>query len=198
MSSIIILMKSFDNIVDVILFKKLNNLLKRKIYSLNLLKSGCLFFCLTVMNPIQAQDLNAKLPSENEENFIQANKEIINKPIPFLENKEFESLSPLPSLRNQELLKSIKLGRNPFSGEGLSVQGNDSKLPSNVRFTGVIKVGEETTALIATPMGVDIYEEGQKIGKGFSITKISTDPAFLEISNGKGSKLIELDQVSGK
>ena len=68
-----------------------------------------------------------------------------------------------------------------------------NQLPSDLKFTGILKVGDKKGVFVSSTRGLDVLFSGQEMSKGYKI--ISIDPKSRNyISNGLNTKLVKLEQ----
>ena len=101
---------------------------------------------------------------------------------PFIPDDKYEQNSPLSALNN-----------NPFEDLG-TVESSDNQLPNDLKFTGILKVGDKKGVFVSSSRGLDVLYSGQEVAKGYKIMSIDSQKAEIIISNGFNSKLVKLEQ----
>ena len=101
---------------------------------------------------------------------------------PFIPNAKYEQKPPLSALNN-----------NPFEELG-TVESSYNQLPSDLKFTGILKVGDKEGVFVSSNRGLDVLYSGQEVSKGYKIISIDSKKAEITISNGLNTKLVKLEQ----
>ena len=101
---------------------------------------------------------------------------------PFIPDDKYERKSPLSALNN-----------NPFEELG-TVESSYNQLPSDLKFTGILKVGDKKGVFVSSTRGLDVLYSGQEVSKGYKIISIDSQKAEITISNGLNTKLVKLEQ----
>ena len=101
---------------------------------------------------------------------------------PFIPNAKYEQKPPLSALNN-----------NPFEDLG-TVESSYNQLPSDLKFTGILKVGDKKGVFVSSNRGLDVLYSGQEVSKGYKIISIDSKKAEITISNGLNTKLVKLEQ----
>ena len=101
---------------------------------------------------------------------------------PFIPDAKYEQKPPLSVLNN-----------NPFEEIG-TVEGSYNQLPSDLKFTGILKVGDKKGVFVSSNRGLDVLYSGQEVSKGYKIISIDSKKAEITISNGLNTKLVKLEQ----
>ena len=101
---------------------------------------------------------------------------------PFIPDDKYEQKSPLSALNN-----------NPFEDLG-TVESSYNQLPSYLKFTGILKVGDKKGDFVSSNRGLDVLYSGQEVSKGYKIISIDSQKAEITISNGLNTKLVKLEQ----
>ena len=101
---------------------------------------------------------------------------------PFIPNAKYEQKPPLSALNN-----------NPFEELG-TVESSYNQLPSDLKFTGILKVGDKEGVFVSSNRGLDVLYSGQEVSKGYKIISIDSIKAEITISNGLNTKLVKLEQ----
>ena len=85
------------------------------------------------------------------------------------------------------------LNNNPFEQLG-TVESSYNNLPSDLKFTGILKVGNKEGVFISSNRGLDVFYSGQEVSKGYKIMSIDSQKAEITLSNGFNTKLVKLEQ----
>ncbi len=94
------------------------------------------------------------------------------------------SLKNIPRTKVSEKEKKTLKDRNPFLPSGINDLESKSGINfKNISFKGIAKIGERKVAFIETSEGTNGYEIGQRIGGGFTISKIDEKSLEIEITN---------------
>ena len=101
---------------------------------------------------------------------------------PFIPDDKYEQKDPLSALSN-----------NPFEELG-TVESSYNKLPSDLKFTGILKVGDKEGVFVSSNRGLDVLYSGQEVSKGYKIISIDSKKAAITISNGLNTKLVKLEE----
>ena len=101
---------------------------------------------------------------------------------PFIPDDKSYRKSPLSALNN-----------NPFEELG-TVESSYNQLPSDLKFTGILKVGDKKGVFVSSTRGLDVLYSGQEVSKGYKIISIDSQKAEITISNGLNTKLVKLEQ----
>ena len=101
---------------------------------------------------------------------------------PFIPDAKYEQKPPLSALNN-----------NPFEELG-TVESSYNQLPSDLKFTGILKVGDKKGVFVSSNRGLDVLYSGQEVSKGYKIISIDSKKAEITISNGLNTKLVKLEQ----
>ena len=101
---------------------------------------------------------------------------------PFIPDAKYEQKPPLSVLNN-----------NPFEELG-TVESAYNQLPSDLKFTGILKVGDKKGVFVSSNRGLDVLYSGQEVSKGYKIISIDSKKAEITISNGLNTKLVKLEQ----
>ena len=101
---------------------------------------------------------------------------------PFIPDTKYEQNPPLSALNN-----------NPFEELG-TVESSYNRLPSDLKFTGILKVGNKQGVFVSSSRGLDVFYSGQEVAKGYKIMSIDSQKAEIIISNGLNTKLVKLEQ----
>ena len=101
---------------------------------------------------------------------------------PFIPDAKYEQKPPLSALNN-----------NPFEELG-TVESSYNQLPSDLKFTGILKVGDKKGVFVSSNRGLDVLYAGQEVSKGYKIISIDSKKAEITISNGLNTKLVKLEQ----
>ena len=101
---------------------------------------------------------------------------------PFIPDNNYERKSPLSALNN-----------NPFEQLG-TVESSYNQLPSDLKFTGILKVGNKEGVFISSNRGLDVLYSGQEVAQGYKIMSIDSEKAEITLSNGFNTKLVKLEQ----
>ena len=101
---------------------------------------------------------------------------------PFIPTAKYEQKPPLSALNN-----------NPFEEVG-TVESSYNQLPSDLKFTGILKVGDKKGVFVSSNRGLDVLYSGQEVSKGYKIVSIDSKKAEITISNGLNTKLVKLEQ----
>ena len=101
---------------------------------------------------------------------------------PFIPDTKYEQNPPLSALNN-----------NPFEELG-TVESSYNQLPSDLKFTGILKVGDKKGVFVSSNRGLDVLYSGQEVSKGYKIISIDSKKAEITISNGLNTKLVKLEQ----
>ena len=101
---------------------------------------------------------------------------------PFIPDDKYELKPPLSALSN-----------NPFEELG-TVESSYDRFPSDLKFTGILKVGDKKGVFVSSNRGLDVLYPGQEVLKGFKIISIDSQKAEIIISNGLNTKLVKLEQ----
>ena len=101
---------------------------------------------------------------------------------PFIPDAKYEQKPPLSALNN-----------NPFEELG-TVESSYNQLPSDLKFTGILKVGDKKGVFVSSKRGLDVLYSGQEVSKGYKIISIDSKKAEITISNGLNTKLVKLEQ----
>ena len=101
---------------------------------------------------------------------------------PFIPDTKYEQKPPLSALNN-----------NPFEELG-TVESSYNQLPSDLKFTGILKVGDKKGVFVSSSRGLDVLYSGQEVSKGYKIISIDSKKAEITISNGLNTKLVKLEQ----
>ena len=101
---------------------------------------------------------------------------------PFIPNAKYEQKPPLSALNN-----------NPFEELG-TVEISYNQLPSDLKFTGILKVGDKKGVFVSSNRGLDVLYSGQEVSKGYKIISIDSKKAEITISNGLNTKLVKLEE----
>ena len=101
---------------------------------------------------------------------------------PFIPNAKYEQKPPLSALNN-----------NPFEELG-TVESSYNQLPSDLKFTGILKVGDKKGVFVSSNRGLDVLYSGQEVSKGYKIISIDSKKAEITISNGLNTKLVKLEE----
>ncbi len=144
------------------------------------------FFILFFMkkNNIDYVSVEMDIPSEMETEIINEKSSSIKKfqLRPFIPDNNYESKSPLSALNN-----------NPFEKLG-TVESSSNQLPNDLKFTGILKVGNKEGVFISSNRGLDVLYSGQEVTKGYKIMSIDSQKAEIILSNGFNTKLVKLEQ----
>ena len=144
------------------------------------------FFILFFMkkNNIDYLSVEMEIPSDVELKRIDEKISSIKKfkLRPLIPKNKYERDSPLSALNN-----------NPFEELG-TVESSYNQLPSDLKFTGILKVGKKQGVFVSTTRGLDVFYSGQEVSKGYKIMSIDTQKAEIIISNGLNTKLVKLEQ----
>tara|TARA_Y100000991_G_C21798606_1_gene274451 strand:+ start:59 stop:535 length:477 start_codon:yes stop_codon:yes gene_type:complete len=111
-----------------------------------------------------------KLPIKSFNN-IKPNEEII--------------LKPYPSTSLELASKSVNIDRNPFSG--LTKKDSDIIINFQKYFTlkGIVQYGNKVNAILSSPSGISLYEEGDFINKEFKIKRIHINEEIIIFTDGQ-------------
>ena len=101
---------------------------------------------------------------------------------PFIPNAKYEQKPPLSALNN-----------NPFEELG-TVESSYNQLPSDLKFTGILKVGDKEGVFVSSTRGLDLFYSGQEVSKGYKIISVDSEKAEILITNGLNTKLVKLEQ----
>ena len=101
---------------------------------------------------------------------------------PFIPDAKYKQKPPLSALNN-----------NPFEELG-TVESSYNQLPSDLKFTGILKVGDKKGVFVSSKRGLDVLYSGQEVSKGYKIISIDSKKAEITISNGLNTKLVKLEQ----
>ena len=101
---------------------------------------------------------------------------------PFIPDAKYEQKPPLSALNN-----------NPFEELG-TVESSYNQLPRDLKFTGILKVGDKKGVFVSSNRGLDVLYSGQEVSKGYKIISIDSKKAEITISNGLNTKLVKLEQ----
>tara|TARA_B100000941_G_scaffold197554_1_gene143234 strand:+ start:319 stop:816 length:498 start_codon:yes stop_codon:yes gene_type:complete len=101
---------------------------------------------------------------------------------PFIPDDKYKRKSPLSALNN-----------NPFEELG-TVESSYNQLPNDLKFTGILKVGDKKGVFVSSTRGLDVLYSGQEVSKGYKIISIDSQKAEITISNGLNTKLVKLEQ----
>ena len=128
--------------------------------------------------------LDMNIPSDLESERINEKSSSIEKfqLRPFIPDAKYEQKPPLSALSN-----------NPFEELG-TVESSYNKLPSDLKFTGILKVGDKKGVFVSSNRGLDVLYSGQEVSKGYKIISIDSKKAEIIISNGLNTKLVKLEQ----
>ena len=85
------------------------------------------------------------------------------------------------------------INKNPFKELG-TIESSYDKLPNDLQFTGIMKVGEKEGVFVSSKRGLDIFYTGQEISKGYKIISIDSEKAEILVTNGLNTKLVKLQQ----
>ena len=101
---------------------------------------------------------------------------------PFIPDNKYEPKSSLSVLNN-----------NPFDDLG-TIESSYNQLPSDLKFTGILKIGDKEGVFVSSTQGLDVFYSGQEITKGYKIISIDSEKAEIIVTNGLNTKLVKLEQ----
>ena len=101
---------------------------------------------------------------------------------PFIPDAKYVEKAPLSALNN-----------NPFEELG-TVESSYNQFPRDLKFTGILKVGDKKGVFVSSNRGLDVLYSGQEVSKGYKIISIDSKKAEITISNGLNTKLVKLEQ----
>ena len=101
---------------------------------------------------------------------------------PFIPDNKYEPRSALGVLNN-----------NPFDDLG-TIESSYNQLPSDLKFTGILKIGDKEGVFVSSSRGLDVFYSGQEITKGYKIISINSEKAEIIVTNGLNTKLVKLEQ----
>ena len=143
------------------------------------------FFALFFMkkNNIDYVSVEMDIPSDMEIDISKEKSSSIQKfqLRPFIPDK-YERNSPFSAITN-----------NPFEELG-TVESSYDQLPRDLKFTGIMKVGDKKGVFVSSSRGLDVLYSGQEVAKGYIIKSIDPQKAEIIISNGFNSKLVKIEQ----
>ena len=145
-----------------------------------------IFFILFFMkkNNTDYVSVEIDIPSNNEIVGINKKSSSINK---------FQ-LRPLIPVNKNEIKSTLSaLNNNPFEELG-TTESSYNQLPSDLRFTGILQVGDKEGVFVSSTRGLDVFYSGQEVSKGYKIMSINPQKAEIIISNGLTTKLVKLEQ----
>ena len=144
------------------------------------------FFILFFMkkNNLDYVSVDMDIPGDSEIERINEKSSSIKKfqLRPFIPDDKYDQNSPLSALNN-----------NPFEELG-TVESSYNQLPSDLKFTGILKVGDKKGVFVSSTRGLDVLYSGQEVSKGYKIISIDSQKAEITISNGLNTKLVKLEQ----
>ena len=144
------------------------------------------FFILFFMkkNNINYVSVEMDIPSDMETERINEKSSSIKKfqLRPFIPDNKYEQKSNFTVLNN-----------NPFEELG-TVESSYNRLPRDLKFTGILKVGDKEGVFVSSNRGLDVLYSGQEVSKGYKIISIDSKKAEITISNGLNTKLVKLEQ----
>ena len=85
------------------------------------------------------------------------------------------------------------LNNNPFEELG-TVESSYNKLPSDLKFTGILKVGDKKGVFVSSNRGLDVSLFGSRGIKRLQNNIDRFQKAEITISNGLNTKLVKLEQ----
>ena len=91
---------------------------------------------------------------------------------PFIPSNKYEPKSSLSVVNN-----------NPFEDLG-TIESSINKLPSDLKFTGILKVGDKEGVFVSSTRGLDVFYSGQEVSKGYKIISVDSEKAEIIITNG--------------
>jgi len=113
---------------------------------------------------------------------------------PQQKNVDPDSFQLLPIPKDQEadqIGSLLQKQRNPFATPGSAFPADP--LPAGLKLTGFVKIGAETSALIATAaLGENSFSVGQPIGNGYRLVNISQALSSVVVSNGTAQHVLSL------
>ena len=115
---------------------------------------------------------------------------------PSKEHQESDSFQLLPVPKGREadqIVSMLQKQRNPFATPGAAFPADP--LPVGLKLTGFVKIGSNTSALIATAAtGENSFSVGQPIGNGYRLVNISKALNSVVVSNGTAQHVISLPE----
>tara|TARA_B100000287_G_scaffold101412_2_gene93633 strand:+ start:3114 stop:3659 length:546 start_codon:yes stop_codon:yes gene_type:complete len=129
-------------------------------------------------------DVEMDIPSDVEIERINVKSSSINKfqLRSFMADNKYDRKSTFTALNN-----------NPFEELG-TVESSYNQLPRDLKFTGILKVGDQEGVFVSSARGLDVFYSGQEVAKGYKIMSINSKNAEIIISNGLNTKLVKLVQ----
>ena len=113
-------------------------------------------------------------------------------------NKENPSITqfklrPFVPEKNEQNSSLSALSKNPFRELG-TIENSYDQFPNDLKFTGILKVGDKEGVFISSNRGLDVFYSGQEISKGYKIISIDSKKAEIILTNGLSTKLVKLEQ----
>ena len=163
---------------------KIENISKFLKYIIPLLLLPFFILFFLKRNNISYVPLEMDIPSDIEIDRINSKSSSIKKfqLRPYIPDNKDKRNSPLGALNN-----------NPFEELG-TVESAYNQLPSDLKFTGILKVGDKKGVFVSSNRGLDVLYSGQEVSKGYKIISIDSKKAEITISNGLNTKLVKLEQ----
>ena len=163
---------------------KIKNFEKFLKYIIPISLSTIFIFFFMKKNNIDYVSVEMDIPSDIETERINEKSSSIKKfqLRPFIPDNSYERKSPLSAINN-----------NPFEQLG-TVESSYNQLPSDLKFTGILKVGNKEGVFISSNRGLDVLYSGQEVSQGYKIMSIDSQKAEITLSNGFNTKLVKLEQ----
>lgn len=105
------------------------------------------------------------------------------------------TLKNIPRIKVTNSEKDSLRKRNPFFPPGSNNLNSKSGVNfTNIKVKGIAKIGKSKVVFMETPQGTNVYEIGQSIGGGYTVSSIDEDKLLIEITNQSVTRSIKFEK----
>ena len=105
------------------------------------------------------------------------------------------TLKNIPRIKVTHSEKDSLRKRNPFFPPGSNNLNSKSGVNfTNIKVKGIAKIGKSKVVFMETPQGTNVYEIGQSIGGGYTVSSIDEDKLLIEITNQSVTRSLKFEK----